>query len=81
MPFDYSKLRGRIIEKYGTQIAFAKAMELSERSISLKLTGKRTWTQNEIDKAIILLGLTELDIPYYFFASEVQDIELNGKAG
>ena len=40
---DYSKLNGAIIEKYGTQYNFAKAMNLSERSISLKLNGKVTW--------------------------------------
>ena len=39
MAFDYSKLKGKIVEKFQTQQAFAKAMELSERSLSLKLNG------------------------------------------
>lgn len=40
MAFDYRKLLGKIVEKYGTQIKFAEAMELSKRSLSLKLNGK-----------------------------------------
>ena len=36
MPFDFSKLSGKIVEKYGTQYNFAKAMGLSEHSLSTK---------------------------------------------
>ena len=38
MAFDYSKLKGRIIEKYDSQSSFANAMEWSERTLSLSLT-------------------------------------------
>lgn len=72
MPFDYSKLKGRIVEKYGTQIAFAAALPMSERSLSLKLNGKRTWKQKDICRAIELLDLTESDILLYFFKTKVQ---------
>lgn len=44
MKFDNQKLKNRIKEIYGNQISFAKKMGLSERSISLKLTGARQWT-------------------------------------
>lgn len=33
MPYQYDKLRGRIIEKYGTQGNFAKALGLSSNSV------------------------------------------------
>lgn len=72
MAFDYSKLKGRIIEKYGKQYIFAKKMGWSERTLSLKINGKRVWKQSEIANAIILLDLTEVDIPEYFFKSKVQ---------
>lgn len=36
MAFDYSKLKGRIIEKYGTQAAFAKAMGTSQKNTFLE---------------------------------------------
>ena len=72
MAFDYSKLRGRIVEKFGNQIAFSKAMNTSESTLSLKLCGKRTWKQSEICLAIKLLELSENDIPDYFFTIKVQ---------
>ena len=74
MAFNYSKLRGRIIEKYGSQSDFAQAFGCSERTLSLKMTGKRPWKQTEILTAIKLLGLTEGDIQDYFFTLEVQNI-------
>lgn len=74
MAFNYSKLRGRIIEKYGSQTDFAKAFGCSNRTLSLKMTGKRPWKQVEILKAIKLLDLSEDDIQDYFFALEVQNI-------
>lgn len=68
MPYNYSKLLGRITEKVGTQYAFAERMELSERSISLKLNGKLGWKQAEIAKACEVLELSHNDIADYFFA-------------
>lgn len=76
MAFDYSKLRGRIIEIFASQSAFAKAMHWSEKTLSLKMTGKRFWKQTDICKAIELLHIDEADIPLYFFATKVQSIEL-----
>lgn len=72
MAFDYSKLRGRIVEKFGSQMSFAKAMNISERTLSLKMSGKRTWKQPEICLAINLLGLSNDDIQDYFFSLKVQ---------
>ena len=57
MAFDYSKLRGKIVEKFGTQTEFSKAMNLSERTMSLKLNGGRAWKQDEICRAVGLLEL------------------------
>jgi hypothetical protein len=39
--FDYSKLRGRIREKFKTESAFGKAMNLSHNTISKKLNGHK----------------------------------------
>lgn len=68
MPYNYSKLLGRIVEKVGTQSNFASKMELSERTISLKLNGKIGWKQSEIAKACDVLSIPDTDIPAYFFA-------------
>lgn len=77
MAFDYNKLRGRIVEIFNTQSNFASAMGWSERTLSLKMNGMRSWKQIDICKAIQLLKLTIEDIPIYFFTLKVQNIEQN----
>ena len=73
MAFNYNKLRGRIVEIFGTQKNFADAMKWSERTLSLKMNNQRTWKQNDIAKAIYLLRLSDTDIQEYFFTIEVQN--------
>ena len=75
MPFDYSKLDGLITEKCTTRANFAKKMNLSERSISLKMNGKVQWKQTEICRACEILSINQQNIPIYFFNSKVQNIE------
>ena len=70
--FDYSKLRGRIKEKFGTQAAFAAAMEMSGVSLSDKLNNKVQWNQKEIDKGSDLLEIQKEEIPDYFFTTKVK---------
>ena len=74
MPLNYNKLKGKIVEMFGNQQEFAKAMEWSERTLSLKINGKRPWKQTDIMKAVELLKLSESDIQEYFFKLEVQSI-------
>lgn len=75
MSFKYAKLSGKIKEKFKTQERFAVAMDMSSRSISLKLNNKREWKQNEIDKACELLDISTNEIGEFFFVSNVQRIE------
>lgn len=72
MQFDYSALEGRIKEKFGNQYAFAYAMGLSERTISLKLNNKVGWRDREMEMACKLLDIDLSEIPKYFFAVLVQ---------
>lgn len=72
MKYDYSKLRGRIIEKFGTMQKFAVEMEWSERTLSLKINNKRFWKQPEITKACKLLNIPDKDMIQYFFNKNVQ---------
>lgn len=72
MAFNYNKLRGRIIEKYGTQGRFAKAVGVSERTLSLKLNNKIFFSQDEITKISELLNIASNEIQVYFFEKEVQ---------
>ncbi len=72
MTYDYSKLAGRIVEIFVTQANFAQAMNLSERTISLKMNGKISWKQDEMVTASKLLGFPYEQIPNYFFKQKVQ---------
>lgn len=71
MTFNYSKLRGRIREVFGTQDRFAEAMGRSDTSISQKLNNKSEWTQKEINRAVEVLGIDDVDVSAYFFAQKV----------
>lgn len=74
--FDYSKVRGKIREKFKTQDEFASKMGFSTTTLSYKLNNKVEWTQKEIGKAVELLGIDESEIPNYFFSVQVQEPEL-----
>ncbi|HDG5562295.1 TPA: DUF739 family protein [Staphylococcus aureus] len=78
MCFDYSALIGRIIEKYGNRYAFAYAIGLSERSLSLKLNDKIGWRDSEIAKACELLSIAREEIQVYFFNYKVQNNRTKG---
>ena len=68
---DYSKLRGRIIEKFKTNENFAVAMGISNGTLSLKLSGNRPWKHNKIIKACQLLEIMANEISEYFFTELV----------
>lgn len=65
----YDKLRGRIIEKFGSQKAFAAAMGMNVSTLSFKLNGKSEWTREEIEKACGLLDIPIEEVHSYFFCS------------
>ena len=66
----YAKLRGRIIEKFGSQSAFANALDWREALLSAKLNNKSEWTFAEVMKACKLLGIPLSDAHQYFFCTK-----------
>lgn len=72
MTYNYNKLKGRIIEKCGTQKRFAELMGWSERTNTLKLNGAIAWTQDDIVKACEILDISANEIQVYFFVLKVQ---------
>lgn len=65
--YDYSELKGDIKRCFGTQSAFAKAIGISEPTLSLKLNNNADWSQDEMEAAITLLDANvEKIIPYFF---------------
>lgn len=73
--FNYSKLKGKIKEVYSSQKNFAKAMKMSERTLSVKLNGSAMFTQVEMLGAVELLGINIVDLHEYFFVAKTQTIE------
>lgn len=71
MAFNYNKLRGRIIEKYGSQTAFAKAFGVSENTFSLKMSNKVRFSTDDITIITKMLDISEGEIGEYFFTLKV----------
>lgn len=71
--YNYAKLRGRIVEICGNNREFAKAMDLSEHSMSRKLASEIPFKQTEITKAVAVLDIKDTDIKDYFFTLVVQN--------
>jgi hypothetical protein len=74
--FNYSKLLGRIVERYGTRGRFAAAMDLSDSVMSSRLTQDTYFSMEEIIRAVDLLGIAVDEIGLYFFTLAVREIEL-----
>lgn len=65
--FNYSKLKGRIVEVYGTQNAFAKALGITPQNLSHKLNNGVGFSQLDILKWCELLKIPIGEIEQYFF--------------
>ncbi len=63
----FGRLKEKIKEKYNGQKPFAEALGMNVATLNAKLNGKATWTLEEIDKAISLLGISGSEIKEYFF--------------
>lgn len=66
MVFDFSRLRGRIVERYGSCDRFAAAMGRSKVWLSSRLNNAVSWRGPEIREAAELLGIPPEEIPSFF---------------
>ena len=67
MQYEYRKLIGRIIEKFGTRKNFAEAVGISENSMSLKLNGKTDFSRDDMARWGELLEIDVSEFGSYFF--------------
>lgn len=74
--FDFSELLGRIIAKYGSRAAFAKAMGMKETVLSGRLSCKTYFSPEEVLQACELLGIPLDDIPHFFYTLKFHFSEL-----
>lgn len=68
MPYDYSKLLGRMKEKNITQEFLAQLIGLQPPTLSQKLNNKARFKQAEISNICDVLEIEPVDIGLYFFA-------------
>ena len=69
MKFDFSKLRGRIVEKFGTRANFAAAAGYTKSQLSARLNNKVDFGLSEVYELCTpeLLDISVADVPVYFF--------------
>lgn len=67
MPQKYAKLRGRIVEKYGSISAFTECLNISLTQVSKKLNGVSGFSQEDIVEWAKLLEIDLADVGVYFF--------------
>lgn len=67
--FNYSKLRGRMVEKFGTIAETAEAAGLRRDMLSMALNGHRSFTQAEIAVLAKTLEIPNEEVGIYFFAT------------
>lgn len=63
----FAKLRGRIIERYGSISKFAEAARISRVSMYLKLSGRIPFSKEQMAEWSSLLGISKKDIGVFFF--------------
>lgn len=67
MAFDFSKLRGRIKEQFGSEKAFADAMGIAQGRLSARLNNKTKFDSEEMVVAAQLLNIPDEEFGTYFF--------------
>lgn len=76
--YDFSKVRGRIKEKLGSEAKFAEKLDISSASLSSKFNNRSDFTATEIsratDKDVLDLDIEEIGL--YFFTRK---LELNSR--
>ncbi len=78
MIFDFSKLRGRIKEKLGSEANFAEKIQISPASLSSKFNNRSDFSASEISRASDedVLDIPINEIGEYFFKKK---LELNSR--
>lgn len=63
----YPKLRGRIVEKFGTLTNFADCLKMNRATLSYRLNSKKGIRQKDIIAICDALDIDKADIGDYFF--------------
>jgi transcriptional regulator with XRE-family HTH domain len=74
MLFDYSKLRGRIVEKFGTMSAFADYIGISEVALSRKLNNKIAISREDMIAWSKALDVSLNEYGAFYFAQKLNEV-------
>lgn len=69
--YDYSKLRGRIVEKFGTMSRFADELGTSPVVISNKINNKTGFSRADIEAWSNALDISSAEYDIYYFVHKV----------
>ena len=69
--YDTEKLKARILEKFGNQKAFAKAIGMTPPTICKYLKRGSEWKGSYLIKAIRVLEIKDTEVDAYFFTPAV----------
>lgn len=69
--YDYSKLLGRIKEKYGTREKLIAKIKISLTSLNMRLSNKLKFNQQDIRELCEALEIKNEEIAEYFFKEKV----------
>ena len=73
--FETNKLRGRMVEIFGSQTAFCETVGCSKSFVSLYLQGKTSLSQDTIAKWSKALDIPSDELDAYFFTPKVHETE------
>lgn len=71
MEFDYSKLRGRIVEKFGNISQFSKELKITRTSVNMKLNNRMNFTRSDMIEWSRLLDIPKEELGCYFFTEKL----------
>ena len=74
--FDYTELRKKYAEVFGSQEAYAKAIGMDRTSLIKRLNNEIPFRADEIVISQSVLNLSPEDIKIYFFTPKVEKTEL-----
>ena len=72
---DMRNLRGKIIQKYGSQNEFAAAIGTTAQTVTAKLNGRSQFSQGDIIKWCNALDIDAPSIGEYFFDEKLSNFE------
>jgi plasmid maintenance system antidote protein VapI len=75
MTYKTDKLQSRIIEKFGTQAAFAEALGIDKSTLSKLINEGREWKGSKMMKAVEVLEIPAEEIDSYFFTPSVEELQ------